>query len=367
MADRSDKPGFNVQFCILSALGMFFVADGHLNNSYLDIGGLVPYYAFHMPLFVFISGYFYKKKAEEDIAGYIRKKAVHLLIPYLIYNLIYGLIAQGFHMAGFTFGESLTLKNLFIEPFITGHQFTYNLAAWFVPALFLVEAANVLLRKLFRLLKLERESLITVFYLAVGITGIYFARKSIPEGAALTATRLVFLLPCYQFGTLYREKLEERDTLGSPVYFLLLLTIQFGLAVSRKPLIYSVAICNSFPGLILPYITAVTGIAFWLRVARILAPAFQNSRAILYYGRNTYAVMMHHLMAFMVVKTGFAAVAKYTPLFVGFSFESYKTDFWYFYFPYGLLQFRILYLLSGLILPLLVQRVIDMVKDRRRV
>ena len=32
----------NMQFAVLSALGMFFVVDGHLNNSYLDIGGLFP-------------------------------------------------------------------------------------------------------------------------------------------------------------------------------------------------------------------------------------------------------------------------------------------------------------------------------------
>ena len=68
--------GFNMQFCILSALGMFFVVDGHLNNSYLDIGGLVPYYSFHMPLFAFISGYFYKKGSEHRLGAYTKKKMV---------------------------------------------------------------------------------------------------------------------------------------------------------------------------------------------------------------------------------------------------------------------------------------------------
>lgn len=66
--------GINMQFCILSALGMFFVVDGHLNNSYLDIGGLVPYYSFHMPLFAFISGYFYKKGSEHLLGVYAKKK-----------------------------------------------------------------------------------------------------------------------------------------------------------------------------------------------------------------------------------------------------------------------------------------------------
>ena len=38
----------NMQFALLSALGIFFVVDGHLNNSFFDIGGLLPYYSFHM-------------------------------------------------------------------------------------------------------------------------------------------------------------------------------------------------------------------------------------------------------------------------------------------------------------------------------
>lgn len=118
--------------------------DGHLNNSYLDIGGLVPYYSFHMPLFAFISGYFYKKGSEHRLGVYAKKKIIRLLGPYMVYNLMYGMIAQGLHRAGFAFGGDLSLWNLFVEPFITGHQFEYNLAAWFVPALFLVEMANVL-------------------------------------------------------------------------------------------------------------------------------------------------------------------------------------------------------------------------------
>lgn len=68
----------------------------------------------------------------------------------MVYNLMYGMIAQGLHRAGFAFGGDLSLWNLFVEPFITGHQFEYNLAAWFVPALFLVEMANVLLRRLLK-------------------------------------------------------------------------------------------------------------------------------------------------------------------------------------------------------------------------
>ena len=50
----------DIRFTVLSVLGMIFIVDGHLNNSFLDWGGMFPYYSFHVPLFLFISGYFYR-------------------------------------------------------------------------------------------------------------------------------------------------------------------------------------------------------------------------------------------------------------------------------------------------------------------
>lgn len=374
MTEKSDNinldRGLNMQFCLLSVLGMIFVVDGHLNNSYLDIGGLVPYYSFHMPLFAFISGYFYKRGSEACLVTYTKKKVIRLLGPYMVYNLAYGIIAQGLHRAGFAFGGDLNLQNLFVEPFITGHQFEYNLAAWFVPALFLVEMANVLIRRLLRLVSEKSvsgrhsEYGIFILYLAVGAGGILLARSGHYQGGWLTLVRMMFLLPCYEAGTLYKEKLETRDKAGHGVYFGLILVTELVLAMSGRPLIYSVAFCNGFTGLWLPYITAGLGIAFWLRVTRILAPAFEGGRYIKYFGTHTYAVMMHHIMALMALKTVFAFLAKYTSLFVGFSFEQYKADLWYCYFPKGLPQFRIVYLMCAVILPLLFQKILETVMSR---
>ena len=61
------KQETNIPFCLLSVLGIIFVVDGHLNHSFFDIGGVIPYYAFHMPLFVFISGYFFRMKEGESL------------------------------------------------------------------------------------------------------------------------------------------------------------------------------------------------------------------------------------------------------------------------------------------------------------
>ena len=129
----------NRQFRVLSAFGIIFVVAGHLGYGVFDLGGLFPYYSFHVFIFLFVSGYFYKDEAEKNIGSYIWKKCRGLLLAYFLWNLFYGILAQVLHKAGFSLGESLSFRTLFLSPFIDGHQFLYNFSAWFVPALFLIE------------------------------------------------------------------------------------------------------------------------------------------------------------------------------------------------------------------------------------
>jgi len=148
----------NKQMRILSAVGMILVVAGHLGYSLFDVGGLFPYYSFHVFIFLFVSGYFYREEAEQQLLRYIGKKCKTLLLPYFIWNLVYGILAALLHHADFSIGGDLTLWNLFIEPFVSGHQFLYQFPAWFVPALFLIEILNVLGRKVLSFLHLKKES-----------------------------------------------------------------------------------------------------------------------------------------------------------------------------------------------------------------
>lgn len=69
------------------ALLIFLVVFGHLMEPYRSSSGFITslyltIYSFHMPGFLFISGYFAKKAGE---AGYIEKVSKKLLIPYFIF------------------------------------------------------------------------------------------------------------------------------------------------------------------------------------------------------------------------------------------------------------------------------------------
>lgn len=360
----------NRQFCILSAIAMILVVMGHVDETLLTIEGLFPYYSFHIALFLFISGYFYRPEEEERIGAYLKRKARSLLLPYFIWNLFYGLLVVMLRWIGFYIGNEPTLWNLFAEPFLSGHQFMYNAPSWFVPALFLAEAVNVIARRCQKKLSLfwkgfGSEWLLMAGYLALGFLVVWLSATGHVYDWYRIPGRIMYMLPCFEMGQLYKQKLEKKDRLPNWLYFGILICIQLILNTVCNGLAVSAAWCNGFlNGPIVPYLTVATGIAFWLRIARILTPALGENRFWIYFGKNTFAVMMHQVAAFLCVNSVFASLSALFMCFADFSWEHYLTDVYYVYLPNGLGQFKMLYVIAGIGLPLLLQKGIDAAKDR---
>ena len=80
-------------------------------------------------------------------------------------------------------------------------------------------------------------------------------------------------------------------------------------------------------------------------------------------GRNTFPIMMHHMMVFLGIKTAYALLARQGGIFAGFDFAAYKTDFYYCYLPRGIVQLKVFYLAAGLFLPLIFKRLEDKGSD----
>ena len=358
--------GYNAAFGILSALAIVMVAAGHLGYNILTVGDLFPYYSFHVPLFMFISGYFYKKEEQQRPYFYIKKKACRLLVPYFIWNVIYGLIAWGLRAGGnFTLGEPITVKTLFLDPFLHGYQYLYHFAAWFVPVLFVIEVMNLFMRMVLRAVHLEDERLILAGTLAVGMTVVWLSITGHVWGLYKMPGRILFLYPCFQMGQFYRCKLEAHDRLGNLPYFAIVLGIQVLLNLCCNGLAYSSVWCTAFAnGPVIPYVTVVTGIAFWLRVAKVLAPVCGGNRAVVCLGQNTFSVMMHHIMAFMLVKMILAGIAGRTGYLADFDFERFYTDIDYCYLVKGSEAFKMVYLAAGIVLPLMLQRGLAVLRMR---
>lgn len=345
----------NKEFRILSAIGIILVAAGHLGFNLFDIGGLFPYYSFHVFIFLFVSGYFYKEESRDNILSYLAGKCVTLLLPYFVWNLFYGILAMILHKAGFSIGQNLSLYTLFVAPFESGHQFMYHFPAWFVPALFMVEAVNVCARKVMSLIRLEYEWLIFAGSLVLGVLTVWLAIGGHVWGLYKIPGRILFMMPGFQLGRIYKEYLEKYDTLPDGLYFLIVMGIQLLITIYNGGLAFSTVWVSSFAcGPVIPYLTVITGIAFWLRIARIMKSIPYISGKMINIGRNTYGVMMHHILAFFIVKSFFYAVHVLTPLCSEFDVSMYLSEINFIYLPGGTEAGKWIYLFAGIGIPLMI-------------
>lgn len=353
------KTNRNDTFVILSAIGIILILLGHLDFPLLTMGGLFPYYSFHVMLFPFISGYFYKTEDEKNILLYLKRKAIHLLFPYFIWNVIYGIFATILHNFGMGIGEKISLYNLVIAPFLSGHQFMYQAASWFVPALFLLELCNIVGRKLLSLLRIRNEYIIMALYLIVGLAAVFLAKRGSVYDYYKLPARIMLLAPCFEFGHLYREKLEAKDTVKSSLYFPVLLAIQFLIVMTTYGQVaFSAVWVTGFAhSIFLPYLTTFTGIMFWLRIAKELTPILKENRFIQYLGTHTFSVMMHHLLGFFLVNCAFYLLSSVHEWFADFDMALFTTDIYYTYLPNGMSEVKWLYLAMGLMVSLGISKV----------
>lgn len=365
MEERALKIGAdnqNLQFKLLSAIGIIIIVSGHCYRGGISLAyEWFPIYSFNVSLFVFISGYFYKPEYERSVFKYICKRFKRLVIPAYLWNIAYGLFILLMKNLGYTIGAKVNLYNLFVMPFVDGEAFQYNLGSWFVYPLFLSCVFNVLFCRATGLLKIRNDLIILALYSAVGIFGIQLAIGGHNTGVMKLITRTMMFLPWLQAGRFYNSWLEKRDKLNSAVYFAVLFAVQLLLLTFFDNLEYAPSAMSAFDnGSVVPYITSFTGIAFWLRVSKLLVPMIKDNKIVKLISDNTYSIMIHQMLGFMFVKWLFYALSLMTNWFPDFNAQFMRSSIWYYYIPKGLQQYGMLYLAAGLFIPIGIKRLCDM-------
>ncbi len=290
---------YNYTFGVLSALGILFVVAGHLGSDILTVNNLYPYYSFHMGLFMFISGYFYKSKNENSIKAFFLKKIKTLIIPYFLWNFFYGILVSILHTYGFKIGQKLNLYTLFVQPFIDGHQFYFNLASWFLIALFIVQIVYILTRALVSKF-INNESILLLLLLLIfnmlGIISIKISLYGYNYSYWLILIRTLFFLPFYCIGNIYKERLEKYDKLNNYLYFAIIMGMQLIIILHYGWIpTFSAVFGQFFENPYMQYLVAILGILFWLRIARIVTPIVKEDGYIIYIGKHSFSIMMHHI------------------------------------------------------------------------
>lgn len=360
----------NYQFKILYFFGIFFIVACHCGYGGISLGYEWFYPgAFHLALFAFGSGYFYKVSSEDHIGSFIWKKIKHLLVPLYLWNICYAVILVILRQNKFTFGGNVSLYNLIISPMINGHMFALNFPTWYVFPLFVVQAATVIIRKPLSKHQKINDWVVLVLSLVIGILAAYAGRCGWNRNWKLLFVRAGYLFPFYQLAIVYKNKWEKYDKLNNIVYFAILFLAQLLIIYKYKGTIYytlSWAIGFENGTIVTPTIVAILGIAFWLRISRILTPVLQNNRLVIMIADHTDAVMTHHIFSFFLINTCYAAINKLTGAALCGSFDwlQYRSNVQYAFCPGGLGQFRIIYMVAGLTLPLLVVILQKKIKEK---
>lgn len=350
----------NRQFLLLQAIAIILVVIGHKSVGFQEFNNWFPIYAYHMPLFIFISGYFFSLDNLNNIQQYINKKVTHLLIPYFVYNFIYCLIATVLRKKGIiTYGYDFDLRSFFLEPWLSGHQYIFNLAMWFVLCLFLTQLAYLLFRTLCRKIKFTNEFFILVFLLIIGILTIKATQKfELDPLLKYIVGRVFFLLPFFHFGFYYKSKLEKNDNLNSFIYFAILIAIIEAMKSFNPTIYFSVAFMNFFGNLFIPYIASFVGILLWLRITKILAKYIGKFKIVEWIGSSTWDIMAHHLFVFFMINFAF-----YLFNYHSFNAEEFHNDIWYNFTPGSKYQTYIYHILA-IAIPVGIHYLIVKVKMR---
>ncbi len=356
----------NYQFKILYAIGMIVIVAGHCNNAGLSLAyEWFPPYAFHLALFAFGSGYFYKDSASENVKKYIWHKFVRLIIPMYLWNVFYAFLVYVSRFGGFTLGADPNLRTILWEPLVNGHQFEYNLGGWFVVPLFMIQILNVSARKGLEILHIRiNEWIFFICTLILGIGGVCLAKAGYYELPWLFIDRILYFAPFFGLGILYNRKLEKMDNANNLLYFGVLFGLQLLITTRYGHLLaYTPSWCMNFTeNAFMPFVVGILGIAFWLRVSKMLVPVLKDSKCIRLIADNTYSIMINQFLGIMLVKTGFAIVSRLTPLFADFNFAEYKSSLEYYYLPYNVTNWYLVYAIAGITVPILMQMIINIIK-----
>lgn len=186
----------NKTFLILQSFGILIVVFGHCSGIKIFLNNVFPFYSFHMALFAFISGYFFK---DRKISEFLKIKIKNLIIPYFIWNFIYGIIVnilKNFNVVNY--GGDFTLYNIFIAPFYgNSNQFIFNVAAWFVISIFFIQLIYFIIYKINKITKINTEIFVAIIAIIIAYFELEMVRKGHNTGFWFLLTRICFLMPFY--------------------------------------------------------------------------------------------------------------------------------------------------------------------------
>lgn len=259
--------------------------------------------SYRLAIFLFISGYLFRDFEWSDYGQFAWRKVKNLLVPFIGWNIVYACIVSLINLRRPVdylppTSSVWTFNSLFVEPFISGHQYTLNLATWFVGMLFI---ALLVYGVLFLLTKRVPDWMMLIIYLGVAFLGLYSARFPMPVRSFVILQRTAYALFFIQFGRCFRLYIEPLLTPQRLWWILLLIVPAWYCVMLGSGYSYSLVWMQYDGCIVRPVIAGMFGCTFWMIASKqieLLIPKNKIETAI---SNSTWSIMTNHfLVRFML-------------------------------------------------------------------
>lgn len=357
----------NTAMLLMQCIGIIAVVLGHADYGGPDIPNALslvfPYYSWHMPFFVFISGYFFNRT--KPVTKYIPQKLKTHLLPALVVNFVCGIFSMAlmkFNITGF--GMPITLKSLFVTPFTTGYQFNINVALWYIFALVVIEIVAVLMD---RVVKGKADLIYLVLTFAGSLFccyNVYYDFEGTRDEYLNAMLRFGFLMFFFWLGVCYKRYFENKIkrfiNYKTSIIIFIVQSVFLGLTeyvirINTRDMDFThITVPNGFW---VALVSPITATLFLLGICYSVAPYVEDSKLLATFGRNTKYVVYYHQFIFVLSSVICALLVKLEIVNIsGFSFEKMWEKVYY---SGGNLYITIAVSLIALVLPPLVCIFID--------
>ncbi|SCN25712.1 Fucose 4-O-acetylase [Clostridium sp. N3C] len=299
------------------------------------------FYQYHMALFIFISGYFYKDFYSDKPQTLIFKRIKTLYLPFVIYEIIFVALRNVFFAFNLTESKYVYNKDLIIK--VAKGLLKFNITEahigsfWFLKTLFIVTIAFCLLSFVIKKLKLDNKEWVrATLILLLFILGCILLKNSLNSNHK-NIIRVLMTMIMFYFGYLFK-KVEYKIPFN--IYLFL---ISIVILIRNSHLGYVDIVNDRYTSPTFYIVSSIAGFYANIYIGKLLEKKKEwNLRILDYIGKNTIIILALHLLIFDITRN----------IYTNLTDKSF-TD---------LSNGWILLTIAGVCIPIIIQIIIDKIK-----
>lgn len=280
---------------IAKGLGILLVVFGHqIDYFHAPVPGAYSYiYLFHVPLFFFLSGLFFRE--QENLWTTVKKKFMRLYLPYLLANIFFFFVEMvRVWKLGDAYDGDLGWGNLWEAVLgLWPVPSMFSRPTWFILVLFRI----CILYKLIQYLAGGRKWIMAIVSVALGIVGAVVAPGNCMLGQTLVA--LSFLSLGHICGTKFIADSKVFNVVPSAVLSVILLPVLFVISRHQQT---NIAV-NVYDSPALLFTGALLGIAMIMCVSKLIENLPLTTRVLSFVGKYTLQIMIWHIFIMKILFT----------------------------------------------------------------